>query len=347
MSGRPTMFATGAVLSAILLLCVGVGCNGEDYSEKEPTSSTTNTGRFSAAGSTFIAPLFARWSTDYEKSHHMIVNYLPIGSGAALSELKENLLTFAASDAPLSDAQLKELPPLVQIPVTAGPVCVIYNLATLSAPLKLSGKTLAGIYSGQIKNWDASTIQTDNPGVKLPHTPITVVHRLDGSGTTSIFTTYLSAVSESWSAKPGHGLEVQWPVGIGQNGSRAVLAAVKGTAGAIGYGELSYARKAACRLLQLKIRLASSLFRRPVVPRLAIDAFKDESGERSPRSCRRSPCSRERCISDYRVELYPDSERERTTWPAARVQRVRPILPYGWAELGGSHVLHQTSGGRS
>jgi phosphate transport system substrate-binding protein len=233
MSFRSALTATGVVLSTALLLGFGVGCNGEDYSAKDPTYVGSGPGRFSAAGSTFIAPLFARWSTDYEKDHHMIVNYLPIGSGAALTELKENLLTFAASDAPLADAQLKELPPLVQIPVTAGPVCVIYNLAT-SAPLKLRGKTLAGIYSGQIKNWDASTIQTDNPGVKLPHTPITVVHRLDGSGTTSIFTTYLSAVSESWSARPGHGLEVQWPVGIGQNGSRAVLAAVKGTAGAIG-----------------------------------------------------------------------------------------------------------------
>ena len=138
--------------AALLLLCVGVGCNGEDYSAKEPTLGTTNTGRFSAAGSTFIAPLFARWSIDYEKSHHMIVHYLPVGSGEALTELKQKLLTFAASDAPLNDGQLKDLPPLVQIPVTAGPVCVVYNLTTLVAPLKFSGNTLAAIYSGQIKN---------------------------------------------------------------------------------------------------------------------------------------------------------------------------------------------------
>lgn len=208
MSFRSALTATGVVLSTALLLGAGVGCNGEDYSAKEPTLATTNIGRFSAAGSTFIAPLFARWSADYEKDHHMIVNYLPIGSGEALNELTENLLTFAASDAPLNDAQLKNLPPLVQIPVTAGPVCVVYNLTTLVAPLKLSGTTLADLYSGQIKTWDAAVIGRDNPGVKLPHVPITVLYRLDGSGTTSIFTTYLSATSQSWSTKPGHGLVV-------------------------------------------------------------------------------------------------------------------------------------------
>jgi phosphate transport system substrate-binding protein len=276
MSFRSALTATGVVLSTALLLCVGVGCNGEDYSAKEPTLATTNIGRFSAAGSTFIAPLFARWSTDYEKEHHMIVNYLPIGSGEALNELKEKLLTFAASDAPLNDAQLKDLPPLVQIPVTAGPVCVVYNLATLGAPLKLSGQTLAGIYSGQIKTWDAALIGKDNPGVKLPHVPITVLHRLDGSGTTSIFTTYLSAASQSWSTKPGHGLVVQWPVGIGHVGSKGVLAAVKATPGAIGYLELSYAKEAGLPVASMENRAGEFIVPTPASAALAISAFNDD-----------------------------------------------------------------------
>lgn len=278
MSRRSTMFAAGAALTATLLFCLAIGCNdkSEDYSASEPGLAVSNTGRFSAAGSTFIAPLFEKWSTDYQKDHHMIVNYRPIGSGAALTELKENLLTFAASDAPLNDAQLKDLPPLVQIPVTAGPVCVVYNLANLVAPLKLSGNTLAAIYSGQIKTWDAAVIGRDNPGVKLPHVTITVLHRLDGSGTTSIFTNYLSAASQSWSMNPGHGLEVNWPVGIGQVGSKAVLGAVKSTPEAIGYLELSYAKTAGLPVASVKNKAGEFIAPTPASAALAITAFDDE-----------------------------------------------------------------------
>ena len=145
MISKSTFIAAGIVLSTALVSFIVAGCNGkgEDYSSKEPTLATTNIGTFGAAGSTFIAPLFSRWSNDYVKDHHMRVNYRSIGSGAGLNELKEGLLTFAATDAPLNDAQLKDMPPLIQIPVTGGPVCVIYNLAGVSAPLKLSGKTLA------------------------------------------------------------------------------------------------------------------------------------------------------------------------------------------------------------
>jgi phosphate transport system substrate-binding protein len=256
-------------------MAIGFNDNSENYSAKEEVSAGSNTGRFSAAGSTFIAPLFSRWSNDYEKDHHMIVNYLPIGSGAALAELKENLLTFAASDTPLNDAELKSMPPIVQIPVTAGPVCVVYNLAGLSEPLKLSGKALAGIYAGQIKNWQDPSIVRDNPGMKLPHTPITVVHRLDGSGTTSIFTTYLSSASESWSTHPGHGLSVEWPTGLGQNGSKAVLAVVKQTVGAIGYLELKYAKDAGLPVASIQNKAGEFITPSSGSAALAISAFND------------------------------------------------------------------------
>jgi phosphate transport system substrate-binding protein len=274
---KSTLVATGAALSAALAFLF-IGCSGssEDYGSKEPTfTATSTTGRFAAAGSTFLAPLFSRWSSDYEKSHHMLVNYRPIGSGAALTELKQGLLTFAASDAPLTDAQLKDMPPIVQVPVTGGPVCVTYNLAGLPAPLKLSGRTLADIYAGQIKSWEDAAVARDNPGVKLPHTAITVVHRQDGSGTTSIFTTYVSAASPSWSTNTGHGLEVEWPAGLGENGSKAMIATVKETPGAIGYAELSYAKDANLPVASIQNKAGEFIVPSPGSAALAIGAFQD------------------------------------------------------------------------
>ena len=277
MSRKSAIVSAGIALSTALVCLVFTGCNGssEDYSEKEPTFATGNIGRFGAAGSTFLAPLFSRWSSDYVKTHHMEVNYRPIGSGAALNELKKGLLTFAASDAPLNDGQLRDLPPLVQIPIAAGPVCVIYNLGGLNAPLNLSGRTLADIYAGKIRTWDDAAIVRENSGVKLPRTPIIVIHRLDGSGTTSIFTAYLSSVSQSWSTGPGHGLAVAWPTGLGEQGSQGVLATVKGTAGAIGYLELSYAKASALAVASIQNKAGEFIAPSPASAALAIDAFAD------------------------------------------------------------------------
>jgi phosphate transport system substrate-binding protein len=183
------------------------------------------------------------------------------------------LLTFAVSDAPLSDSQLKDLPALVQVPVTAGPVCVIYNLPELNLPLRLSGKTLADIYWGNISNWQDPAITRDNPGAKLPHTAITVVHRADGSGTTSIFTSYLSAVSPGWSAKFGHDLVVNWPIGIGASGSQNVLRDVQQQAGSIGYLELSYAKQAGVPVAAIENEAHKFIAPSPASAALAIAAF--------------------------------------------------------------------------
>lgn len=272
---KSTFSALGIALSTVLFSFGVAGCNSEDYSPKETAVATTNIGTFGAAGSTFIAPLFMRWSNDYVKDHHMRVNYRSIGSGAGLNELKEGLLTFAATDAPLNDAQLKDMPPLIQVPVTAGPVCVIYNLPGVATPLKLSGKTLAAIYGGQIKSWGDSSIARENPGVKFPDKTIIVIHRLDGSGTTSIFTSYLSATSQSWSTTAGHGLEVPWPTGLGQNGSVRVLDTVKQTPGAIGYLELSYAKDAGLPVASIQNNAGEFIAPSPASAALAIDAFRD------------------------------------------------------------------------
>lgn len=265
--------------SAVAALFFTTGCN-TNYSEDgkppaEPTFATTQVRTFSAAGSTFIAPLMSRWSADYEKAHNVRVNYRSIGSGAGLSELKQGLLTFAVSDAPLGDAPLRDLPPLVQVPVTAGPVCVIYNLAGLNAPLRLSGKTLADIYMGAIANWQDPVIARENPGVKLPHIGITVVHRADGSGTTSIFTSYLSSVSPSWAAKAGHDLAVNWPTGMGAAGSQNVLHDVQQQPGTIGYLELSYARQAGLPVASIQNQAGEFVVPSPASAALAINAFAD------------------------------------------------------------------------
>ena len=277
-SRATSLLTASAVTSATFALLFAIGCT--NYSEDgkppaEPTFATTQVRTFSAAGSTFIAPLMSRWSADYEKAHNVRVNYRSIGSGAGLSELKQGLLTFAVSDAPLNDAQLKDLPPLVQVPVTAGPVCVIYNLPGLNNPLRLSGKTLAEIYSGGIVGWQDPAIARENPGTKLPHTAITVVHRADGSGTTSIFTSYLSGVSASWSAKAGHDLAVNWPTGIGAVGSQNVLRDVQQQPGAIGYLELSYARQAGLPVASIQNQAGEFVVPSPASAALAINAFAD------------------------------------------------------------------------
>ena len=186
----------------------------------------------------------AKWVGAYHESHPTVqINYRAIGSGGGIGELKKGYLSFGASDAPLSDDQLKGMSSVVQIPVSAGPVCVVYNQPRLSAPLRLSARTLSNIYLGNIYTWQDAAIAQDNPGVSLPKGAIIVVHRSDGSGTTNIFTSYLSQVNPDWSSKAGHGLSVTWPTGLGADGSKGVLAIVKNTPGTIGYLELNYAQE--------------------------------------------------------------------------------------------------------
>jgi phosphate transport system substrate-binding protein len=229
-----------AVAASILLYA---GC-----SSSKPTSGLTvsqNGGnQVVGAGSTFVYPAMSRWIDDYQHSHPGVqINYQSIGSGGGIQQLKKGVVNFGASDKALDDNELKEMPALVQIPESAGPVCITYNLDNLKQPLKLSPASLSGIYLGTIKNWQDPAIKKDNPGVSLPNQSIIVVHRSDGSGTSNIFTTYLAAVNPDWDKKVGKGLSVSWPAGIGGKGSEGVTGAVKQNPGAIGYVELSYAEE--------------------------------------------------------------------------------------------------------
>jgi phosphate transport system substrate-binding protein len=198
----------------------------------------------SGAGSTFVNPVMSRWTVDFSQTHpNVSINYQSIGSGAGIQQVKAGTVNFGASDAPITDAAMATMVPIIQIPESAGPVCVTYNLPGLTAPLRLSPAALAGIFLGTIKTWTDPILVKDNPGVQLPKLPVVVSHRSESSGTTSIFTTYLAAVSPDWNTKVGKGTAVSWPTGIGGKGSEGVTGNIRNTAGALGYVELTYAQQ--------------------------------------------------------------------------------------------------------
>jgi phosphate transport system substrate-binding protein len=197
------------------------------------------------AGSSFDNPLFSKAFAEYTKINPSVqVNYQSVGSGAGIKALTDKTVDFGATDAPMTDDQLAAAggpTAVVHVPVTLGAVAITYNLPSVEQPIKLDGPTLADIFLGTITKWNDDKIAALNQGVDLPGTDIAVVVRSDGSGTTNIFTTYLSSVSDTFKAKPGAGLSVSWPVGIQAKGSEGVAGQVKQIEGGITYVELSYA----------------------------------------------------------------------------------------------------------
>lgn len=194
------------------------------------------------AGATFPYPIYSKWFDEYAKVDPSVrFNYQSIGSGGGQKQIMSQTVDFGASDGPMSDDNLSKAPgKLLHIPTVAGAVVMVSNLPGNPA-LKLDGDTIAGIYLGQIKKWNDPKLVALNAGVKLPDKDIVVVHRSDGSGTTFIFTDYLSKISQEWKQKVGNNTSVKWPVGIGGKGNEGVSGQVKQTPGAIGYVELIYA----------------------------------------------------------------------------------------------------------
>jgi phosphate transport system substrate-binding protein len=230
---------------SLLLLTFAFGCNSKPDSTGSGTVVANKGGsshQIIGAGSTFVYPIMSKWVEGFEQRNNGVqVNYQSIGSGGGIQQLKKGLVDFGASDAALDDDALKGTAPMLQIPESAGPVCITYNLPSLKQPLRLTPKGLAGIFLGTIKTWQDPEIRNANPGAALPSTAIAVAHRTEGSGTTNIFTTYLAAVSPEWQQKVGKGTNVQWPIGLGGKGSEGVTGIVKQSPGAIGYVELTYA----------------------------------------------------------------------------------------------------------
>ena len=195
------------------------------------------------AGSTFVAPILSKWSTDYGAKGGEGLSYQRIGSGAGISSLRSGVVDFAATDAPLKPAELQRLG-FMQFPLVAGGVVPVVNLEGVRpGDLRLTGGLLADIYLGKLTRWNDPKIAELNPGIRLPAAPIIVAHRVDASGTTFNLTNYLSKVSAEWRGNVGEGLSVAWPVGVGGKGNDGVAAFVKQTRNSIGYVDFAYARR--------------------------------------------------------------------------------------------------------
>ena len=193
--------------------------------------------KLNGAGATFPNPIYSKWFSEYGAQHPGVqINYQPIGSGGGIRQVTAGTVDFGATDGPMTDEQIKDAKIKVQhIPTVLGAVVPIYNLPGLNQELKFSPDVLADIYLGKISNWSDGRIAKDNPGVKLPSTEIVVTHRSDGSGTTFIFTDYLSKVSPEWKNSVGAGTAVDWKKGLGGKGNEAVAGLVRQLPGSLGY----------------------------------------------------------------------------------------------------------------
>jgi phosphate transport system substrate-binding protein len=245
-NNKTAAFAACAALTLGLAACGSSSSPSTTSGASSATSSTSSGGAaatISGAGSTFAAPVYQQWASSLSKT--LTVNYQAVGSGAGITDLESKTVNFGASDPPLKPADessiAKNGSAPVQIPMFLGAITVSYNLPGVKAGLKLTGKAIADIYLGKVKTWNDPEIKALNPGVSLPSTAITVIHRSDSSGTTAGFTGFLSAVDPEWKSKVGEGKDVQWPVGTGAKGNPGVAAAVQQQTGAVGYVEQAYA----------------------------------------------------------------------------------------------------------
>jgi phosphate transport system substrate-binding protein len=302
------------VASFIALSLTGVA----SAAVKHPTKSST-TVILTGAGSTFDAPFFNAAFSAYEKLNpHVAIRYAAVGSGLGISRFSSGTVNFGASDVPMTSAEQAgvEGGRVLQIPIALGAVVISYNLSAgpLSQPLRLSGQVLAEIYLGQVTNWDNSAIAALNPGVLLPNESIVVVHRSDGSGTTYIFTNFLSSVSSAWSNGPGTNKVVKWPAGIGAKGSPGVADDVKHIPGAIGYFELSYAESH--DLPYFAIENLAGTFVAPFAASVAADASKNPNVSASHFSIVNEPGSASYPISGYSWLLLYQHQTNRETGTA-------------------------------
>jgi phosphate transport system substrate-binding protein len=197
----------------------------------------------SGSGSTFVTPIMTKWVTEYEKAHPEVqISYMPNGSTAGMAQVTRGLVDFGATDAPLTNEQLSNAKTkVIHVPVIIGAVVPAYNLKSVQAALKFTPQILAGIFLGKIAKWNDAALATANPGVPLPDELITIAHRSEGSGTTYVWTEYLSKVSPEWKQRIGQGTSVKWPTGIEGKGNEGVAAAIRQKEGSIGYLELAYA----------------------------------------------------------------------------------------------------------
>lgn len=217
-------------------------------------ASLTQAANITGAGATFPYPIYSKWAAAYKQQTGIGMNYQSIGSGGGIKQIKARTVDFGASDAPLKPEDLREAG-LIQFPMVMGGVVPVYNLPGIAAgQIKLTPTVLADIFLKKITKWDDAAIANLNPGVPLPDQDISVVHRSDGSGTTFIFTNYLSKVSPDWKSVVGEGTSVKWPTGVGGKGNEGVASYVQRIKGGIGYVEFAYALQNKMTFAQLKNR---------------------------------------------------------------------------------------------
>jgi phosphate transport system substrate-binding protein len=235
--------ALGVAVSLTIVAC-GSSSNSSSVSNAPPSHSSgggSGAATLNGAGSTLAAPIYQQWGSSL-KDQGLTLNYNPVGSGAGQAQLQAATVDFAGSDPALKPSDVAKFKgSVLQFPVAFGAITVSYNLSGVKSGLKLDGATLGNIFLGKIKTWNDPAIKALNPGMSLPGSAITVVHRSDSSGTTDGFTKFLSAVDPAWKSAVGHGKDVKWPTGTGGKGNSGVAAAVKQTPGAIGYVEQAYA----------------------------------------------------------------------------------------------------------
>ena len=263
---RSTLFALAAasLVSAACSRGESKRTNDSAAGSAAPTSASGSVD-LNGAGATFPYPIYSKWISDYQAKTGIKINYQAIGSGGGIRQLQEGTIDFGGSDAPMTDDELAKAKggPILHIPTVLGAVVLTYNVPDVTQPLNLSGDVIADIFLGKITKWNDSRLAALNAGVKLPARDILVVHRSEGSGTTYIFSDYLTAVSPAWASGPGKGKELKWPVGLGGRGNDGVSGQVKQTPGTIGYVELAYANQN--KLPVAKVKNAAGQFVAPTI----------------------------------------------------------------------------------
>ncbi|HEY5373675.1 MAG TPA: phosphate ABC transporter substrate-binding protein PstS [Polyangiaceae bacterium] len=252
------MFARRKLLAGLLLALAA--CKGNQPAPAPGSSAAAPEPKkdegvsLNGAGATFPFPLYSKWISEYNKENPLVkINYQSIGSGGGIRQIIAGTVDFGATDAPMKEDEAKQAPSkLFHIPATIGAVVVAYNLPEVTSTLKLAPEVLVAIYQGKIKKWNDPKIKADNPDAKLPANEISVVYRTDGSGTTAVFTDYLSKISADWKEKIGAGKSVAWPIGLGAKGNEGVTGQIKTTPYTIGYIERAYASQNKLPMLELK-----------------------------------------------------------------------------------------------
>ena len=244
--------ARSVLLPLVLLFLLATACRGTDRRQAETLPGDDHAALdvmdsvhvdLTGAGASLPYPLYARWFNEYAQVANLRINYLSVGSGEGMARVSRGAVDFGATDVPMTDTELASTGRrLRHIPTVIGAVAVTYRLPGVSRPLRLTGPLIADIFLGRVRRWRDPRLLAINPDLTLPDTTITVVHRTDASGTSFIFSDYLSAVSPDWQRGPGRGRQVAWPVGVGAEGTESAAARIRQTVGAIGYVEVGTAR---------------------------------------------------------------------------------------------------------